>query len=53
MYQFKIKTLVQDVRSLSVQGKVLNTLQTTVSRVEQSIEGNKIQGKGGGTSPYG
>src|SRR5690606_13621468 len=52
MIQSKIKTLVQDARSLSVQGKVLLALQTTVQRVEQSIEGQK-QSRFEKASPYG
>jgi len=36
--QFKIKTLVQDSRSLALDGRTLKALQTTVQRVEQMIE---------------
>ncbi len=39
MMQMKIKTIVQDVRSMSVEGTMLKSLQTTVQRVEQLIEG--------------
>lgn len=50
MVQFKIKTIIQDVRSMSLQGNTLKALQTTVSRVEQLIEGEKKQFK---LNPYG
>ena len=40
MMQFKIKTIVQDVRSMSVKGMTIKILQTTVQRVEQLIEGD-------------
>ena len=39
MLQFKIKTMVQDARSLAFQGRTLKALQTSVQRVEQMIEG--------------
>jgi len=39
MLQFKIKTIVQDARSLALDGRALKALQTTVQRVEQMIEG--------------
>lgn len=45
----EIKTLVQDVRSMSVKGQTLKALQTTVQRVEQMIEGEKTKSK---LSPY-
>jgi len=43
MIQFKIKTIVQDVRSMSVKGQTLKALQTTVQRVEQMIEGGDMR----------
>lgn len=52
MIQMKIKTIVQDIRSLSLEGKVLKALQTTVQRMEQfteSLPKNKL----GVSSPYG
>jgi len=52
MLQMKIKTLVQDVRSMSVKGNTIKALQTTVQRVEQMIEGDQTK-KRIGTSPYG
>lgn len=51
MYQFKIKTIVQDARSMSVKGGTLKALITSVQRVEQMIEGDKTTKKGG-ASPY-
>ena len=41
----KIKTTVQDVRYMANEGAVLKALQTTVSRVEQIIEGDRQRGK--------
>ena len=38
LLQFKIKTIVQDARSLALEGRTLKALQTTVQRVEQMIE---------------
>ena len=38
LLQFKIKTIVQDARSLALDGRTLKALQTTVQRVEQMIE---------------
>jgi len=49
MIMFKIKTLVQDVRSMSVKGGTLKAIQTTVSRVEQVIEGERNKKQ---LSPY-
>lgn len=49
MVQFKIKTIIQDVRSMSLKGNTLKALQTTVSRVEQLIEGEKNKMK---LNPY-
>ncbi len=48
LLQFKIKTIVQDARSLALEGRTLKALQTTVQRVEQMIEDkNKKQIIGG------
>jgi len=54
MIQFKVKTIVQDVRSLSVKGKLLQAIQTTVSRIEQYVEneGQKKRGILGNVTPY-
>lgn len=52
MIQYKIKTLVQDVRSMSVGGATLKALQTTVQRVEQMIEGDKAAKKVMGGNPF-
>jgi hypothetical protein len=53
MMQFKLKTIVQDARSLSVKGGTLKALQTTVQRVEQMIEGDKnIKKMASQMSPY-
>ena len=53
MIHFKIKTIVQDVRLLSVKGKLLQAIQTTVSRVEQFIESDTQRKKGVmNTNPY-
>ena len=41
----KIKTTVQDVRYMANEGAVLKALQTTVSRVEQIIEGDRQRSK--------
>jgi hypothetical protein len=38
MLQFKIKTIVQDARSLALDGRTLEALQTSVQRIEQTIE---------------
>lgn len=43
MIQFKIKTIVQDSRYMACNGTVLRALQTTVQRVEQAIEGERIK----------
>jgi len=51
MLQTKIATMVQDARYQSREGLVLKALQTTVSRVEQSIEGGPKQSKLN-SSPY-
>jgi len=52
MLQFKVKTVVQDARSLAIEGRVLKALQTTVQRVEQMIEGDKAAKKIMGQTPY-
>jgi hypothetical protein len=52
MLQFKIKTVVQDARSLALEGRTLKALQTTVQRVEQMIEGDKNVRKLAASSPY-
>ena len=41
----KIKTTVQDVRYMAKQGTVLRALQTTVSRVENVLEGERSASK--------
>lgn len=47
--QFKVKTMVQDARSLALDGRTLKAIQTTVQRVEQMIEDrNKKQTPMGG-----
>ena len=51
MLQTKISTMVQDARYQSREGLVLKALQTTVQRVEQSIEGGPKQSKLN-SSPY-
>lgn len=52
MVQMKIKTIVQDTRSLSLNGKVLGALQTTIQRMETLTEGIKPN-KLANASPYG
>lgn len=54
MIQFKLKTIIQDVRSLSVKGKLLQAIQTTVSRVEQYVENDSQRKRGllGNVNPY-
>ena len=52
MIMFKIKTIVQDARSLSVEGNTLKALQTTVQRVEQQIEDNRPKNRLGGVNPW-
>jgi hypothetical protein len=51
MYMTKIKTIVQDVRSMSVNGNTLKSLISTIQRVEQMIEGDPKKKKEG-ASPY-
>jgi hypothetical protein len=53
MYQFKIKTIIQDVRSMSVNGNTLKSLISTVQRVEQFIEGGENKTKKVSNSPFG
>lgn len=53
MIQTKIKTMVQDVRGLAVNGVIIKALQTTVQRVEQLIEGDKNIRRLAASSPYG
>ena len=54
MIQFKLKTIIQDVRSLSVKGKLLQAIQTTVSRVEQYVENDQNRKRGfmNNANPY-
>ena len=52
MLQFKIKTVVQDARSLALDGRTLKALQTTVQRVEQMIEGDKNIKKAMSATPF-
>jgi len=52
MLQMKIKTLVQDARYMAANGGTLKALQTTVSRVEQVLEGERAT-KSLSVSPYG
>lgn len=51
MIQFKIKTIIQDARSMALRGNVLKALQTSVQRVEQAFEGEKYSRKEK-ASPY-
>jgi len=48
MLQFKIKTIVQDARSMALDGRVLKSLQTSVQRVEQMIQDDRQKSKVGG-----
>lgn len=43
MLQFKIKTVVQDARSMALDGRVLKSLQTSVQRVEQMIQDDRVK----------
>jgi len=52
MYQFKIKTIIQDVRSMSVNGNTIKSLISTIQRVEQMVEGDVTKKKKEGTGPY-
>ena len=52
MQQFKIKTIIQDVRSMSINGNTLKSLISTIQRVEQMIEGDTTKKKKEGGSPY-
>lgn len=51
MYMAKIKTIVQDVRSMCIDGHTIKAIQTTVQRVEQLFEGNR-ESKILKSSPY-
>lgn len=51
MLQTKIKTLIQDVRSLSINGKFLKQIATNTQRVEQYIQ-NEGQNGRKNFSPY-
>ena len=51
MIQFKIKTIVQDARYMCCKGAILKALQTSVQRVEQAWEGDRIKQRV--SSPYG
>jgi len=46
MLHYKIKTLVQDARALSVKGNLLSALTKTVQRVEQYIENDNKKRRG-------
>lgn len=48
----KIKTIVQDVRYMAKNGTVLKALQTTVSRVEQVMEGERSRAGKMNATPY-
>ena len=50
MIQFKIKTIVQDARFMCCKGAILKALQTSVQRVEQAWEGDKLNRRT--SSPY-
>ena len=52
MKQMEIKTIIQDVRSLSVNGNFMKTIQTTVTRVEQYIENDNKKRSMMESSPY-
>jgi len=52
MAQTKIKTFVQDVRSLALKGKTLDALTKSVQRVEQMFEGQDMKKRLTGGSPY-
>ena len=43
MLQFKIKTIVQDARSMALDGRTLKALQTSVQRVEQMIQDDRMK----------
>lgn len=53
MYMTKIKTIVQDARSMSVNGNTIKSLISTIQRVEQMVEGDFDKKKKVGTGPYG
>lgn len=48
MLMFKIKTVVQDARSMALDGRTLKALQTSVQRVEQMISDDRVKQKLGG-----
>ena len=52
MIHMKIKTPVQDVRFMARNGTVLKALQTTVSRIEQVLEGSRVDRRSPKQSPY-
>lgn len=47
----KIKTLVQDIRSLAINGKFLKQIATSTQRVEQVVQ-NETQGRPKNFNPY-
>lgn len=53
MLMTKIKTIVQDARSMSVNGNTIKSLISTIQRVEQMVEGDITKKKKEGTGPYG
>jgi len=53
MIQLKIKTLIQDVRSMAIKGKTIDSLTKSVQRVEQMWEGESNKKRLVGGSPYG
>jgi hypothetical protein len=53
MIMTKIKTIVQDVRSMSVNGNTLKSLISTVQRVESVVEGDQYKNKLKIQNPYG
>lgn len=53
MVHQKLKTIIQDVRSLSINGNLMKTIQTTTQRIEQYIEGEGSRKKKVEVNPYG
>ncbi len=51
MIMIKIKTLVQDVRSLAIKGNLIRAITTNMQRIEQYIQ-NDSQKKGAIPNPY-
>lgn len=49
---FKIKTIIQDVRSLSINGNLLKTIQTTTQRIEQFVENDSNRRNKFNANPY-